>query len=92
MKKLAEERPELKDYIIYCGSYDGQVGFYTRFWNEKKGYDIKVAEYWKEDIMQQGTYVLSCYREKLEKVKEEYKTETISTYEKCQVLHLLEVR
>ena len=92
MKKLAEERPELKDYIIYCGSYDGQVGFYTRFWNEKKGYDIKVAEYWKEDIMQQGTHVLSCYREKLEKVKEGYKTETISTYEKCQVLHLLEAR
>lgn len=92
MKKLAIERPELKDYIIYCGSYDGQVGFYTRFWNEKKAFDIKVAEYWKEDIMQQGTYVLSCYREKIEKVKEEYKTETISTYEKCQVLHLLEAR
>ncbi|MCI5082801.1 MAG: glycosyltransferase family 39 protein [Saprospiraceae bacterium] len=88
MKKVAQEQPDIKDYVIYCGPYNGQVGFYTQYWNDTRSYNIKVADYWKDEMMHEGVYILSCYPEKLEAVRERYPVEIINRYEQCELVRL----
>lgn len=64
MRHLQQERPDLKDYTVYCYEYNGQVGFTARQWNEHRGFTIKAVVFFPPDGFTPGSHVVVCSEEK----------------------------
>ncbi len=88
MKHLAHERPEIKRYTIYCGPYNGQVGFYAKLYNDHYGYDIRAMTYWDEVPVGKEDLVLICHDEKKKRAEQAYKLYQVASYDECQLVRL----
>ncbi|MBX2930023.1 MAG: glycosyltransferase family 39 protein [Saprospiraceae bacterium] len=90
IRKLKAERPDLKQYTVYCYEYNGQVGFTARLLNDKSGYDISVAVYYPETGFQKGTYIMVCNSEKEERVTSAHRVRVEAEYAPCRLLYIME--
>jgi 4-amino-4-deoxy-L-arabinose transferase-like glycosyltransferase len=90
MRKLQAERPDLKQYKVYCYEYNGQVGFTARLLNDQYGYEISVAVYYPEAGFPKDVYIMVCNTEKEEKVESKHRVELEAEYGPCRLLHVVE--
>lgn len=88
MRKLAREFPDLTTYTVYCGPFNGQVAFYTRWYNDRKGYDIRVATNFAEGDFRPGDRVLVCREEKKAALRERFELAAVTGYYGCQLYWL----
>jgi 4-amino-4-deoxy-L-arabinose transferase-like glycosyltransferase len=92
LKKVAEEAPSYKKLMIYTGGFDGQSAFYSQWYNDHKGYDIRVKTYWIDSLVQTGDRLLICHGEKHKRAREAYELEPLIYYEECQLVELKKPR
>lgn len=78
-----------QDYIVYCGGYNGQVGFYTEWYNQHRDGNIRVSTYWNEVPLNPGNQVLVCQDDKRQQLQQHFETQSLSEYRTCQMLLLL---
>ncbi len=88
MRRLQQERPDLKKYTIYCYEYNGQVGFTSRLLNDKYGYDISVAVYYPEKGFDNDTYIMVCSAEKEERIRLKHGTAVVAEQPPCRLLRI----
>lgn len=90
MEKLQQERPELKRYTVYSYEYNGQIGFYARWLNDYKGYQIDGINYLGQKPRNEGDYIMVCHEEKAQKVRDAFEVEIIESFGPCWIGQIIE--
>ncbi|MCB0640580.1 MAG: glycosyltransferase family 39 protein [Phaeodactylibacter sp.] len=70
MKKLQQERPELKTYTIFAKPYTPSVSFFATLYNQKHGYNITVLD--RPGPHEVGEQVLICLHSRNEDLQSRY--------------------
>ena len=88
VNKIEKELPEEKDYTILIRNVNPQTSMYVTWFNELKGYDLKI-DIDPVESYSSGQKVLSCNYGLSEKIRRNYTYNSISDWRSC---HLMEIQ
>ena len=88
VNKIGKELPEEKDYTILIRHVNPQTSMYVTWFNELKGYDLKI-DIDPVESYRPGQKVLSCNYGLSEKIRRNYRYQALSDWRSC---HLMEIQ